>query len=411
MLKSKVIKILRWSEKYLKTDMVYFTKGSFWLMFGRTAALIFSLVTMYAFARWLPKETFGKFQYIDSTINIIAILMLPAMATAVIRAVAQGKEGVISLAAKTKAKWGLIGVFISLAVSGWYLWQGNSILGFSFLLASFLFPLPRIFNIYSAFWKGKQKFDIQNKYLIYINGLEAITFIPVLFLTNNLLFILPAYFVSRTIFRGIVFKLTLSRISNNKTDKETIPFGKHLTIMQALGVFADQIDKIIIWQFLGPVAVATYSFAKIPIQKTHTLTPFVSLALPKLSQKPFETTKKGLLKKFFRFFLFSIPFALFLIAIIPLGYKLLFPNYIEAVPYAMALSLTLIFIPFSLLSTALTAAGKTKKLYLASFFTPTLKIILFLTLIPLYGIWGIILGFLITQTLGSIFLFYLFQKS
>ena len=74
--KEKIIKFLRWTEKYTKTDMVYVAKGSFWLIFGKIATMLLSLVTMFAFARWMPKETFGKYQYIIATINIIAILQI-----------------------------------------------------------------------------------------------------------------------------------------------------------------------------------------------------------------------------------------------------------------------------------------------------------------------------------------------
>jgi O-antigen/teichoic acid export membrane protein len=409
--KEKITKILRWSEKYTRTDMVYFTKGSFWLIAGKISASLLSLITMYAFAKWISKETFGKFQYIESTINILAIIMLPAMGTALVKAIAQGKEGTLAIITKTKIKWSIAALLACLGVSGWYFFQGNSVLGTSFLIASFFFPLPRIFNLYSPYWNGRKRFDVQNKYLIFINTLEALTFIPILILTDNLLFIILAYFISRSIFRGIFFKLTLNKIQNKEIDKKAVPFGKHLTVMETVALFAEQIDKIIIWQFLGPIAVATYSFAKIPIQKTQSLTPFSSLALPKLSQKSFAETKQGLLKKFFRFFLFSIPFALFFIAIIPLGYKLVFPNYTESVPYARALATSLIFIPFSLLNTSLTAAMKTKELYIIKFVGPILKIILFFTLIPIYGIWGIIAGFLASKIVESALIFYLFKKS
>jgi len=409
--KEKIIKFLRWTEKYTKTDMIYVAKGSFWLIFGKIATMLLSLVTMFAFARWISKETFGKYQYIIATINIIAIFALPQMGTALIRAIAKGKDGMLAICAKTKIKWGLISVMISLLVSMWYFSQGNTSLGISFLIASFIFPFPRIFNLYSPFWKGKKRFDIQTKYQISINILEALAFIPILFFTDNLIIILIVYFLSRTIFRGIFFRITLKSTENKETDQETIPFGKHLTVMQALETFANHIDKIIIWQFLGPVSVAIYSFAQIPVQKSQGLAPFSSLALPKLSEKSFSETKKGLFKKFLKFFYFSIPLSLLFIALAPIIYKLIFPNYIEAIPYARVLALGLIFIPFSLLQTSLTAGIKTRALYKIKIIAPIIKITLFLVLIPLYGIWGVIISVLTAQTIGSIFTLYLFQKA
>ena len=34
-LKKRLVHILRWSERYTKTDMVYFASGNFWLITSR----------------------------------------------------------------------------------------------------------------------------------------------------------------------------------------------------------------------------------------------------------------------------------------------------------------------------------------------------------------------------------------
>jgi len=409
-LKKKIIKLLRWSEKYTQTDMIYAAKGGFWLVFGRACILLLTFATMTAFARWVPKETFGAYQYIISIIAILAIFTLPGIGTALTRAVARGKEGMFALCAKASFKWSLIGVGGCLVISGWYFLHQNFILGNSFLIASFLFPIPRISNLLFSFWQGRKKFNIQTKYSIIINILEALVFIPVLFLTNNLILIILAYFISRSIFRGIFFRLTLKKVKNQEKDKETLSFGKHLTLMQSIALFGSQIDKIIIWQFLGPIPVAIYSFALFPLQRISGLIPISQLALPRFSEKNIKEMKKGIFKKFSKLFLISVPLTIFLILIAPSVYKILFPQYLESIPYFQALALTLLFIPFSLLSTSLVAEMKKRELYISSAVTPVLKIILFLMLIPFYGIWGIIAAILITRVCGSALTFYLFLK-
>ncbi len=409
-LKQNIINFLRWSQKYTQTDMVYVAKGGFWWIFGEVVVAGISFLTMVAFSHWVPKEIFGVYQYIISTVAILAIFTLPGMGNALIRAVAKGKEGMLWLCAKTKFKWSLIGVGGCLAISGWYFLHQNFILGSSFLIASFLFPIPRISNSLFNFWQGRKRFDLQAKYSIIINILEAAVFIPILFLTNNLIIIILAYFISRSVFRALFFKLTLKRVKNQETDEETLSFGKHLTLMQAIGLFAQQIDKVIIWQFLGPIAVATYSFAQIPLQRIQGLIPISPLALPKLSEKNIKEIKKGIFKKFSRLFLVSIPLTAFLILIAPLIYKILFPQYLESIPYFQVLALTLVFLPFSLLGTSLVAEMRKKELYITSVVTPILKIILFLILIPFYGIWGIIFATLIAQIFSSGLTLYFFKR-
>ena len=128
----------------------------------------------------MPKK-FSVLTNIFSLIGILGLFALPGMQTALVRAVAKGKEGMLLLSAKTKFKWALIGVGACLAISGWYFFHRNFILGSSFLIASFLFPIPRISNLLFSFWQGKKRFDLQAKYSIIINILEGAIFIPVLF--------------------------------------------------------------------------------------------------------------------------------------------------------------------------------------------------------------------------------------
>lgn len=408
--KQKIIKFLRWSQKYTRTDMIYLARGGFWWIVGEIGVLTLSFVTLAAFSRWVPKEIFGTYQYVVSTVGILAIFTLPGMQAALVRAVARGKEGMLWLCAKTKFKWSLMGIGTGLATSGWYLFHQNFTLGISFLIASFLFPFPRIFNLSFNFWQGKKKFDVRSKYLIVINILEASAFIPVILLTDNLFLILIAYFISRMLFRGVFFKTTLKKIENKEEEKENLSFGKHLTLMQSIALIGGQIDKVIIWQFLGPVSVAIYSFSQLPIQRIKGLIPISQLALPKLSEKNLKEIKKGLLKKFSKLFLISVPLAGFLYLVAPLIYKLLFPQYLESVPYFRILALSIILIPFSLLGTSFVAEMKKKELYITQFATPVLQIILFLTLIPFYGIWGIIIALLTAQIFNAGLILYFFKK-
>ena len=296
--KQKIIDFLKWSEKYTGTDMVYVVKGGFWWIFGEIGIAGISFLTMFAFSRWVSREVFGAYQYIISMVAILAIFTLPGMENALVRAIAKGKEGMLWLSANATFKWSLIGVAGCLSISGWYFLHQNFVLGSSFLIASFLFPIPRISNLAFNFWQGRKRFDIHAKYLITVNIFEAVVFIPVLFLTNNLILILISYFASRSLFRAILFKITLSKLKNQEGDEETLPFGKHLTLMQAIELFSQQIDKVIIWQFLGPISVAIYSFAQLPIQRIRGLIPISPLALPKISEKNFKEIKEGVFKKF-----------------------------------------------------------------------------------------------------------------
>lgn len=408
--KKKIYDFLKWSEKYTGTDMIYIAHGGFWWIFGKILTFFISLAIMVAFARFSPKEVYGAYQYILSIAGILAIFSLPGLDIALIRSVAQGKEKVIIPCLKEKIKLGWLGSLIAFSISLWYFLRQTPLLGFSFLIVAIFLPFINAFLLYFYFWHGKKRFDIQNKYFIFHNLLAALILITVILFTKNLILIILSYFFAFTLAEGIFLKLTLKKISDGQDAKETISFGKHLTLMESAIIFSEQIDKVILWQFLGPVAVAVWSFAQRPVSRFQEIIPISPLALPKLSQLSIKEIKDRIFKKFLKLFWFSLPFTLFYILICPLFFKIFFPTYLGAVPYSQGFALILLLAPFSLFQTAFLAEMRKKELYILSFATPILKTILFLILIPFYGIWGIVFAFLISQIANSILVFYFFRK-
>ena len=284
-IRKKIINFLRWSEKYTETDMVYLVKGGFWLILGKLIIFTCSFLILIAFANLVPREVYGTYQYVLSMVAVLVIFTLPGMDIALVGAVARGKEATIFPCAKSKIKSGVAGGIVCLAISLYYFFQLNFALGVSFLIASLFLPIMDTFRLYYPFWQGKKRFDLQNKYFIASHLGGSAILILVLFLTNNLTIILLSYFLSHTFLRFIFFKITLKKITNQEEEKETISFGKHLTLMQAVGIFGNQFDKILIWQFLGPVSLAIYSFAFLIVIRLRDLIPILPLALPKLSEK------------------------------------------------------------------------------------------------------------------------------
>ena len=131
-IKLRFYKLLRLSEKYTKTDMVYLTKGTFWLTLGQIISSASSFILAIAFANLLPKETYGVYKYILSIVSILNISTLSGINTAITQAVARKYEGSVIPAIKMKIYWGLFGSLASLILAGYYYFQGNITLTISF---------------------------------------------------------------------------------------------------------------------------------------------------------------------------------------------------------------------------------------------------------------------------------------
>jgi len=411
-LKQKIYNLLRWSEKYTKTDMVYLTKGGSWLTLGNIVSSASSFLLAIAFANLLPKETYGIYKYILSIAGILAIPTLSGMGTAITQAVARGYEGSFLPALKTKIRWGLLGGLASLALAGYYYFNDNTTLTISFLITAVFLPFMNSFGTYNALLQGRKLFGISTKYGIISQIIAIAILIATLFFTKNLFLIILAYFASWTILRFIFLKITLKKFPPNQNqDPQTISYGKHLSLISVIGSIAGNLDKILLWHLLGAGLLAVYSFAMAPVNQISGLLKFIlPLALPKLSLRDGKEIKKELPGKMFKLFALIALGVIMFIILAPYLYKIFFPQYMDAVKYSQLFALVLLFFPQKLIGAALQAKAKKKALYIISVSNSLIRIALYLILIPIYGIYGAIIANLIPYAWNTVLQIYYLKK-
>jgi O-antigen/teichoic acid export membrane protein len=412
-IKRKLYSFLRHSEKYTKTDMVYLAKGSFWLNAGQAVVSVVGMGLAVAFANLLPPETYGTFKFVISFVAILSIPTLTGMNQALIRAVAQGNEGVIYPALGIKLKWGALGAVGTLLLAGYYFYNDNSVLGISFLIMAAFIPFLNNLNIWIHYLNGKRNFKALAQYQAVMRILVVSTIVLTLVLTKNLFIILFAHFAASTLVRGAFLFLTLKKYPPNQNhDPATIGYGKHLSLMGILGPVSNQLDKILLFHYLGPVQLAVYAFSLRPIEEMKKpLGNLNKLALPKLSQRDMGQLRAAIPGKMFKLFLVLAPMVGVYILIAPYFYSFLFPQYTDAILYSQVLALSLLVFPKMLIGQALTAHAQKKQLYILRIATPAFKIILFLILLPFCGIWGAITAIIATEFFNLFLLLIFFNKS
>jgi O-antigen/teichoic acid export membrane protein len=211
----------------------------------------------------------------------------------------------------------------------------------------------------------------------------------------------------------VLYRATIRKFRpNTAVDPETLPFVKHLSFMGILGKVGENIDKILVFHYLGAVQLAMYTFAQTPIAQLKLLADIpVRVALPKISERDFETLQSSLPRK--TLFLVGGMFLAVMVYILiaPVLFKILFPAYVDAVIYTQFLALSLVFTPSAMFSAALTAHMKTRELYISQAILPMLKIGLFVVMLPLYGIWGAIWVTVIHQFITFVCFGYLFWQT
>ncbi len=412
MLKNKLYNLLRWSEKYTKTDMVYLAQGGFWLIFSQTVGVIVAFLITIIFANLLSKTTYGSYQYIASIIAILTIFNLPGLNTALTQAIAKNQEGSVYDIIKTKIKWSLIASLIFIFIAGYYQYKDNTDFAKIFLLCALFFPILESFDVYASILNAKKLFKTSSIYKM-IRVTTYLLFITLIITKfHSLTSIITAHLAINTTLSILFFILAVKKYKANKEkDPETIKYGKHLSFMGILGAISMNIDKLILWHFLGPVQLAVYALSISPIIHIKGyLQNLGTLALPKISQQNHLEIQKNLPQKISRLY-----FVLFFIIIIywlaaPTIYKIFFPAYLESVFYSQLYSLILLFYPQNLLLLAIQTQYKTKFLYIINTISPILQIVLMLILVPLFQIKGAIGATILQLILNGFLLRYYFKK-
>ena len=410
--RTKIYNLLRWSERYAQTDMVYLAKGGFWLTAGKFISSAASFLLSIAFANLIPKETYGIYKYVLSIVGLLAISNLTGMESSLVRSIAQGFEGSFKKAFFAKVKWGIFGSLLGIGFAIYYYTQQNWTLTICFLMSAVFIPLMDPLEIHQAILGGKKDFKLSAKFSAIGQIFGVFAMILALVTTKNIALIIFAYFAANTFIRYVLLKITLKKFPlNQKVDPETVSYGKHLSVMNFFGILSAQADKILLWHFLGAAPLAIYSFALAPIsQISNSLKSVNQLFLPKLAEKDKEVIKKTLPKKMIKFYLLMFFIILTYIILAPFLYKVFFPQYLEAVNYSRVYALVLLFFPQKLLSTALLAYGQKKGLYIVSTISPIIKLSLFFILIPIFGVWGAIYAMFSPFIFNAVALSYYFRK-
>lgn len=412
-LRNRVYHTLRQSESLFKTDMVYLAKGGFWLNGTQVATALASFGLAMLFARLVPKEVYGNYRYILSLAGIAATFSLSGVSSAIIQSVARGFPGTFIEAVRVVAKWNSLIFAISLAGSLYYFANDNATLGSGLLVIALLFPAIRTFEIYEAYLGGKKDFRRSALYRATVDIGTIVATGAALLITDNVIILIASNLLAQFILDFIFFRKVYQEIKREEysiVEPGIIEFTKHLSLQNVLTSLASYLDKIIIFHYLGAVQVAVYAFATaLPMQIKGQVSSIVLMITPKISQRSAREATAMIPTRFLISLYILIPVVVAYIFFAPLIFKILFPAYLDAVPYTQWYSLVLLLMG-NLSGLVLTTQKAAKDQYILTTFGSVSQIVLMLVLVHFYGIMGIIWAFLISKYLTAVLSYILVRR-
>ena len=408
-LRRKIYSKLRQSESFFKADMVYIVKSGSWLSLSQGIAMIAGFSISIAFANLFPKESFGTYKFIISMVAILGVFSFTGLNTSIIQSAARGFGGALRQGFRINLKWSLGMVLGGLGLSTYYYLNGNTLLAFSFLLAGLLSPLTTSASLHSAYLMGKKDFKRSTFYGIVRNIIPTIALILTLVISPVLPIIITVYFVIGVLVPLFLYYKTLRayKHENKKEDPALVSYSGHLSAMDVIGNFAHYLDKILIFHYLGAAPLAIYAFATAPVEQLQGGKKILAtLILPKISGRSFKELQESGPRKALLLTVYALGLAFLWVIFAPYFYSFFFPQYLDSVLYSQIYAFTLLAVSGTIFNETLIAHKKRKELYVHRTIVPIFQIILFLILLPLYGLMGLVVTHVIIRSFSGLLCYY-----
>lgn len=393
-LRLKIYSLLRLSEKYTKTDMVYLAKGGFWLSFGQVGISLIAFILSITFARYVSKEVYGTYRFLLSLFWTLTAFSFSGLASAVVRAIAQGKEG----AYKQSFKYTIVGSIpmslIAFGISLYHFFHNNSVLGFGALLIGVLGPLFQLAYLYGSFLEGKKEFRFNSLFGIVLNGIPAIALITGTFFVKNPLSFFSIYLITHILTGALLCFLAFRRFKPNSIKSDNLlELGAHFSVMNILATISAQIDQLLTFHYLGAAQLAIYSFTKaIPDQLKALFNTASNLAFPKFANRAPHEIQETFWRKIIGFTLFSTGTSIAFYFTAPYIFEYLFPKYIDSIFYTQIYAFALIPIATIIPVAVLQAHTAKRELYIFNIGSACFNILALFILIPKYFILGAVIA-------------------
>ena len=396
----KLENLLRWSEKYAKMDMVYFVESGFWVTVGQIVASGTSFALALVFANLLPQETYGQYKYALGVAGLLGALTLTGLETSVVQAVARGFEGVLRRAFWENLKWSAVFVVSALgAAFYYYFFRADSFLAASFTIIALFAPLISSANLYLPFLNGKKEFRTKVSYEAFSKIFFGIFIVSAVFFSGRVLVLIIAYFSAQLITALFFYWRTLKKYHpNQEVDSETIGYARHLSILNILDIIASNLDKVLVFNYLGAVPLAIYSFAiGVPEQTKPFLKGLTNIILPRFSERTESDIRANISNKILKLFIFNLVIVVSYIALAPFFYRMFFPAYAESVLYSQIFAVSMLAGSITPIEIFLLAKKKIKEQYIIRSAISVFQIIVVFALTLWLGLLGLILARVFTR--------------
>lgn len=403
-LKNVLVRLLSAGDRRVRFDLSYVVASSFWINLNFVFVSACSLALSVAFAYFLPKEEYGTYQYILAIAAFLTAFTFTGMNSAIAQAVARGREGVLRSTLRTQLLWNMLPGGVAILMSGYYLLHGNEVLAFGTLCVGLTLPVINAYNSYTAFLTGRKQFQKASLYAIAGNTCYYVLIFGSIFLVPTAGPLVAVNLFTSALIAFVLYRRTIRTFKpNNEKDTEAVSYGRHLSIMNVLGVIANSIDKVLVFHFMGAATLAAYGLATLlPERLAGGFKAVLLAALPRFTEHDLASIRGSIGAKLGLAAGATLTCALIYYLAAPFVLSFLYPAYAEIIPYSQVYALTFTNTVGQLIVIAFLAHKRLRELYVLNTAVPLFQIVAQVAGILFWGLWGLIIARVLSSLLSAL---------
>lgn len=410
-MRKKIVNFFETTSDFFGIDVTYFVGNFSWMSIGQGLSALFSFILALAFARFLSKEIFGQYTYVQSIFQLFGVFGLSSMGVAVTRAVAKKRFDtltsavLLTLIASTFGAL-LMGLLVTTVI--------DTVVRKPLLLLVLLFPFYHAFSLYSPFLQGKKEFRRDN--LLFLIPATLTPLLLILALSLGVKSVLALLVISY--FPEIVFRILYTLLITKENHSSFLPplltddtrYGLKLSLTDIPTTIGFHLDKVLIGALLSREDLAIFAFAiASPELIKNLLKSIGTLAIPKLTEQRIEDYKRKIGHHLAILEVVLLLIITCYVLVAPTFFQIFFPSYTDSVFYSQIFSLSLITFPSILFTSFFQAHGLTNQIFKINLVYLISQAGMLFLLIPTFGVMGAIVSRMISRLLVGMYTYRLLK--
>lgn len=381
----------------------------------RATQQVARLAMLYFVVRALDPAQFGRYQFVLTCLALASITALPGLNNALMQSVARGFLGAYRPIVARAFAFAWVGSAVLLGLAAYHHLRRTDELRAGFLLAAALFPFAYGLEQWKSLRSGAEDFaglfKLEGAVVVVLTGLMivAVTMRP-----GDILVPLTVLLgVQSLVNAGSTLRAWKKIPSDAPSEEGVIRHGFRMTFYASLNILANQVDKVLIFAFLSPAALALFVAAeRLPELAKNAVQDIAAVLAPRFAKRERYThaldrvlRRTGMLT--------GAVIVAFAFALLPWLLVVIFgESYRPAIPYAQALMCSVAIgntstLRYRYVASKLDDAGpRTINIVMSS-----TRIVASLVLVPLWGLPGAVVSAFIYRVAMSVIVHVVIRKS